>query len=46
MGYRKAIYRPFPQAVPKYPVIDTRELHLLPTRQVQGLPDVLSHRGD
>ena len=23
MGYRKAIYRPFPQAVPKYPVIDT-----------------------
>lgn len=21
-GYRKAIYRPFPQAVPKYPVID------------------------
>ncbi|NLX10886.1 MAG: CoB--CoM heterodisulfide reductase iron-sulfur subunit A family protein [Chloroflexi bacterium] len=23
MGYRTAIYRPFPQAVPKYPVIDT-----------------------
>jgi heterodisulfide reductase subunit A len=23
LGYRKAIYRPFPQAVPKYPVIDT-----------------------
>jgi heterodisulfide reductase subunit A2 len=23
MGYRKAIYRPFPQAVPKYPVMDT-----------------------
>jgi heterodisulfide reductase subunit A len=23
MGYRKAVYRPFPQAVPKYPVIDT-----------------------
>jgi heterodisulfide reductase subunit A len=23
IGYRKAIYRPFPQAVPKYPVIDT-----------------------
>ena len=22
MGYRKAIYRPFPQAVPKFPVID------------------------
>ena len=22
LGYRKAIYRPFPQAVPKYPVID------------------------
>ncbi len=22
MGYRKAIYRPFPQAVPKYPVVD------------------------
>ncbi len=22
VGYRKAIYRPFPQAVPKYPVID------------------------
>jgi heterodisulfide reductase subunit A len=24
VGYRKAIYRPFPQAVPKYPVIDTK----------------------
>jgi len=24
MGYRKAIYTPFPQAVPKIPVIDTR----------------------
>jgi heterodisulfide reductase subunit A len=24
LGYRKAIYRPFPQAVPKYPVIDTK----------------------
>jgi heterodisulfide reductase subunit A len=24
LGYRKAIYRPFPQAVPKYPVIDTQ----------------------
>ena len=23
LGYRNAIYRPFPQAVPKYPVIDT-----------------------
>jgi heterodisulfide reductase subunit A len=23
LGYRKSIYRPFPQAVPKYPVIDT-----------------------
>ncbi len=23
MGFRKAVYRPFPQAVPKYPVIDT-----------------------
>lgn len=23
LGYRRAIYRPFPQAVPKYPVIDT-----------------------
>lgn len=23
VGYRKAIYRPFPQAVPKFPVIDT-----------------------
>ncbi len=23
MGYRKAIYTPFPQAVPRYPVIDT-----------------------
>jgi heterodisulfide reductase subunit A len=22
LGYRKAVYRPFPQAVPKYPVID------------------------
>lgn len=24
MGYRKAIYAPFPQAVPKYPVIDVQ----------------------
>ncbi|MEJ2558883.1 MAG: FAD-dependent oxidoreductase, partial [Anaerolineae bacterium] len=24
LGYRKAIYRPFPQAVPKYPVMDTK----------------------
>jgi heterodisulfide reductase subunit A len=24
LGYRKAIYRPFPQAVPKYPVIDVK----------------------
>jgi heterodisulfide reductase subunit A len=23
LGFRKAVYRPFPQAVPKYPVIDT-----------------------
>lgn len=23
LGYRKAVYRPFPQAVPKYPIIDT-----------------------
>jgi heterodisulfide reductase subunit A len=23
LGYRKAIYRPFPQAIPKFPVIDT-----------------------
>ncbi len=23
LGYRTAVYRPFPQAVPKYPVIDT-----------------------
>ncbi len=23
LGYRKAIYQPFPQSVPKYPVIDT-----------------------
>jgi heterodisulfide reductase subunit A2 len=23
LGFRKAIYRPFPQAVPKYPVMDT-----------------------
>jgi heterodisulfide reductase subunit A len=25
LGYRKAIYRNFPQAIPKYPVIDTEE---------------------
>ena len=24
LGYRKAIYRPFPQAVPKYPVLDAK----------------------
>jgi heterodisulfide reductase subunit A len=24
LGFRKAIYRPFPQAVPKFPVIDTQ----------------------
>ncbi len=29
MGYRKAIYTPFPQAVPRIPVIDTAQLHLL-----------------
>ncbi len=23
LGYRKAIYRPFPQAIPKFPVVDT-----------------------
>lgn len=23
LGYRKSVYKPFPQAVPKYPVIDT-----------------------
>jgi heterodisulfide reductase subunit A len=23
LGYRKAVYRPFPQAIPKFPVIDT-----------------------
>ena len=46
LGSRKAVYRPFPQAVPKYPVIDRDQLHLLPTRQVQGLPDLLSGRCD
>jgi heterodisulfide reductase subunit A len=40
LGYRKAIYRPFPQAVPKYPVIDV-ELYLLQNRKMRdssGMP--------
>ena len=37
MGYRKAIYTPFPQAVPRIPVIDTANLHLVQARQVPGL---------
>ena len=36
LGYRKAVYTPFPQAVPKYPVIDGDELHLLPEGHLQG----------
>ena len=41
MGYRKAIYRPFPQAVPKYPRHRPGQLHLLRTRHVQGVREVL-----
>ena len=41
LGYRKAVYRPFPQAVPKYPGDRCRQLHLFPARQMQGLPDLV-----
>ncbi len=37
LGYRKAVYTPFPQAVPKYPVIDVGELYLLPKGNLQGM---------
>ncbi len=46
LGYRKAVYTPFPQAVPKYPVIDTSQLHLLPQGHLQGLREVLPDRRD
>ncbi|HVO68922.1 MAG TPA: CoB--CoM heterodisulfide reductase iron-sulfur subunit A family protein [Aggregatilineaceae bacterium] len=35
LGYRKAIYRPFPQAVPKYPVIDTENCTYFKTGKCQ-----------
>ena len=45
IGYRKAIYTPFPQAVPKYPVLDPADdCTLLREGKMQGLPEVLSHR--
>ena len=44
IGYRKAIYTPFPQAVPKYPVLTPDELHLLPEGHLQGLREVLPGR--
>ncbi len=44
MGYRKAIYTPFPQAVPRTPVIDTANCTWFTTRQVPGLLEGLPHR--
>jgi heterodisulfide reductase subunit A len=35
LGYRKAIYRPFPQAVPKYPVIDVENCTYFKTGKCQ-----------
>ena len=46
IGYRKVAYMPFPQAVPKVPVIDGAELHLLREGHLQGLREVLPHGGD
>ena len=44
LGYRKAVYTPFPQAVPKYPVIDRCKLHLFPERHLQSLREILPDR--
>ena len=44
MGYRKAIYTPFPQAVPRIPVIDTANCIWFTTRQVPGLREGLPHQ--
>ena len=46
LGYRKAIYRPFPQAVPKYPRPRSRQLHVLRQRQVQGVREAVPAAGD
>jgi heterodisulfide reductase subunit A len=35
LGYRRAIYRPFPQAVPKYPVIDVENCTYFKTGKCQ-----------
>ena len=44
IGYRKAIYTPFPQAVPRFPVIDRDNCTYFEQRQVQGLREVLPDR--
>ena len=44
MGYRKAIYTPFPQAVPRMPVIDTENCTWFTQRQVPGLLEGLPDR--
>ena len=44
MGFRKAIYTPFPQAVPRIPVID-RASCIWFERQMPGLRKTLPHQG-
>ena len=45
MGNRKAIYTPFPQAVPRIPVIDTANCTWFTKRQVPGLREGLPDQG-
>ena len=44
LGYRKAVYTPFPQAVPKYPVIDDINCTYLHQGHLQGLREILPHQ--
>ena len=44
IGYRKAIYRPFPQAVPKYPVLDPDNCIYFEQRHLQGVREALPDR--
>ncbi len=46
LGNRKAIYTPFPQAVPKYPVIDHENCTFFLKGHLQSLREILSHRRD
>ncbi len=44
MGNRKAIYMPFPQAVPRIPVLDTESCIWFERQQVPGLREALPDR--